>query len=60
MSSDVAFEIEGVVETFAAKVTFVFFERRMVATMTVEHSNMLEGLATQVAGVVCEVALDRG
>ena len=53
-----AFEIKGIVETFAAKVALVFFERRVVATMTIEHPHMLECFAAQVAGIIGEVALD--
>lgn len=49
MSSNVTLEIERVIESFSTKLAFVLLVRTVIASMTVEHSQVLEGLATDLA-----------
>ena len=44
-----ALEIERVVESLSTKLAFVLLVRTVIASMTVEHSQVLEGLATDLA-----------
>jgi len=45
----VALEIERVVESLSTKLAFVLLVRTVIASMTVEHSQVLEGLAADLA-----------
>lgn len=49
MSSNVALEIERVVESLSTKLALVLLVRTVIASMTVEHSQVFEGLATDLA-----------
>lgn len=44
-----ALEIERVVESLSTKLAFVLLVRTVIASMTVEHSQVLEGLAADLA-----------
>lgn len=39
-------EIERVIESFSTKLAFVLLVRTVIASMTIEHPQVLEGLAT--------------
>jgi len=58
MGSNVALEIERIVKSFSAKVAFVLFEGQMVSSMSVEHSDVFEGLSAQVAGKIRKFCLN--
>ena len=55
-------QIERIVESLVAICTFVFFVWRVISTMTIEHSDVLETLATDFTfklGTMTVTTLDR-
>jgi len=62
VSSNMSLQIERIVESLVAICTFVFFVWWVISTMTIEHSNVLETLATDFTfkfGTMTVTSLDR-
>jgi hypothetical protein len=64
MGANVALEVERIVESFSAKIALVLLEGQMIPSMTIQHSDMLEGLSAQIAGEIrkfrlCPVFLEK-
>ena len=52
MGANMALEVERIVESFSAKVALVLLEGQMIPSMTIEHSDVLEGLSAKIAGEI--------
>ena len=62
VSSNMSLQIERIVESLVAICTFVFFVWRVISTMTIEHSDVFETLATDFTfklGTMAVTTLDR-
>ena len=52
MGANMALEVERIVESFSAKVAFVLLEGQMIPSMTIQHSDVLEGLSAKITGEI--------
>lgn len=62
VSSNVSLQVERIVESLVAVVALVFFVWRVISTMTIQHADMFETLATDFTfklGTMTVTALDR-